>query len=200
MEHQRLIVISYVGAPLAGKSTSLHFLAKHLPNARLSWRRRLVDREMVVEADHPASKDVRVHIKTTGGAVWFPASWKMLLSEADALVLVLDAQAGRGEQQAEFLIELEDAIGKGRLDGRIPIVVQVNKVDLAADGGVMAASIAGEQRQRFSSVGIRGSGVLEAFRAAVDVAMAASADAEAHSTTVSGKQDWLPFGGRRTTR
>ncbi len=100
-------------------------------------------------------------VVTATGQERFLSTREFVLAGADGAVFVADATPGREGDNVRSFKELQ-ALTAGI---KIPIVVQLNKVDVpgAISAGAMAKVLGVPAREIHASVAVRGEGVIEAF-------------------------------------
>ena len=166
--------IVYWGVAGAGKTTSIQAISDRL---RSDHRGKL--RQMPTGIDPTASYDllpielgsvagVRTRIQIVGvpGGPDQAPTRKQLLDEVDGIVLVVDSQPDRLQENVDSLEELRGALTDyGRAVGDIPLVVQYNKRDLADPYALEELHRRFDVRgaAAFESVATEGSAVLQAL-------------------------------------
>jgi len=174
--------VVYYGPGLGGKTTSLqhiHATTRAEHRGKMVSLATPVDRTLYfdflpIRLPNVRGMGVRLQLFTVPGQVYYNATRKLVLTGADALVLVFDSQADRSDANAESLENLhENLTAHGRSLADVPHVIQYNKRDLAH-----ALSLAElEQRHNrfaapaFGSVAMTGEGVYEALEAVTRAAL-----------------------------
>ncbi len=131
--------IVYYGPGLGGKTTTLQYIhatAKPEHRGKMVSLATPVDRTLYfdflpIRLPHVRGMNVRLQLFTVPGQVYYNATRKLVLTGADAVVVVFDSQRGRMDANLESLENLREnlrAHGKGVDD--IPHVLQYNKRDL----------------------------------------------------------------------
>jgi signal recognition particle receptor subunit beta len=168
--------VVYYGPGLGGKTTSLqhiHATTRAEHRGKMVSLATPVDRTLYfdflpIRLPNVRGMGVRLQLFTVPGQVYYNATRKLVLTGADALVLVFDSQADRSDANSESLENLhENLTAHGRSLSDVPHVIQYNKRDLAH------ALPLGELEQRhnrfgapsFGSVAMTGEGVYEALEA-----------------------------------
>jgi mutual gliding-motility protein MglA len=172
----RLKVV-YYGPGLGGKTSNLEHIHR---KTRADMRGKLVTLNdasertlffdlLPMELGEYKSYSVRVHLCTVPGQIAHDRIRRLVLRHVDGIVMVVDSQAERLQENVESIRNLERNI---RLQGddpaKLPLVVQYNKRDLPA-----AASVPLLRAQlgvphgvpQIEAVATQGSGVFETFKA-----------------------------------
>jgi signal recognition particle receptor subunit beta len=168
--------VVYYGPGLGGKTTSLqhiHVTTRPEHRGKMVSLATPVDRTLYfdflpIRLPSVHGMGVRLQLFTVPGQVYYNATRKLVLTGADALVLVFDSQSDRVDANSESLENLnENLTAHGRSLAQVPHVIQYNKRDLAT-----ALSIEELERQfnrhhapSFGSVAMTGEGVYEALEA-----------------------------------
>jgi signal recognition particle receptor subunit beta len=133
------VKIVYYGPGLSGKTTNLQHLYARAPS---HTKGRLIS--LATETERTLFFDflpmnlgtlrgfqVRFHIYTVPGQIFYAASRKLILKGVDGVVFVADSHPLRWEANAESLSDLHRNLAAYGLSiPRIPAVVQYNKRDL----------------------------------------------------------------------
>lgn len=107
--------------------------------------------------------DTRIEIVAVPGAPEHAPTRKQLLDRADGLVFVADARPERIDATVERFTELRRALADyGRSMETIPLVIQINRRDLAAGAALEALTrrLGAVSAPRFETVASEGAGVL----------------------------------------
>ena len=169
------VKIVYYGPGLCGKTTSLQTIYGSLPEGK---RPQLVS--LATEVDRTIFFDflpvtayrirdflVRLQLYTVPGQVFYNATRKLVLNGVDGIVFVADSQRGMKDSNLESLQNLEDNLSELGLEvGRMPLVIQFNKRDLA---DVFSVEEMQEIYNRlgvpaFPTIATRGDGLFEAMK------------------------------------
>lgn len=169
--------VVYYGPGLGGKTTSLqhiHATTRAEHRGKMVSLATPVDRTLYfdflpIRLPSVHGMGVRLQLFTVPGQVYYNATRKLVLTGADALVLVFDSQSDRIDANSESLENLhENLTAHGRSLSQVPHVIQYNKRDLATALGIEEL-----ERQHnhfhapsFGSVAMTGEGVYEALEAA----------------------------------
>ena len=110
--------------------------------------------------------DVRFHLYTVPGQVFYRASRSLILRGVDGIVFVADSQRERMEANLESIEDLHGCLRDNELDaGALPLVLQCNKQDhreaVAVDE--LQRELGLEHVPAISAVAVQGLGVLETF-------------------------------------
>lgn len=129
----------YYGPGLGGKTTNLQYVyTKTRPEVKGRMISHATETErMLFFSFTPLSLgDIRgyrprFHMYTVPGPVFYDASRKLVLKDADGVVFVADSQAERFEANVESLESLESNLAlHGLAPAEVPLVLQYNKRDL----------------------------------------------------------------------
>lgn len=166
--------IAYIGPFGAGKATNLEQLGRHV-GARGAEAERVASDEIgeTIAIDwHPPSE---LQFRDCGLSVRVVASqgsptaerFRALLRDADGVVLVLDAHPSAREANRASAELVREALDPERRT-KLPVVVQVNKVDLpeAREAAEVAAEL-GAQWPHVEAAAASGSGVIETLERAL---------------------------------
>jgi mutual gliding-motility protein MglA len=139
LSRELVFKIVYYGPGLGGKTTTLehlHATAKPEHRGKLVSLATPVDRTLYFDflplrLPQIRGMNVRLQLFTVPGQVYFNATRKLVLTGADGIVFVSDAQAVRADANLESLENLRDnLLEQGREIARMPLVFQHNKCDL----------------------------------------------------------------------
>src|SRR5690348_249850 len=140
LSRELVFKIVYYGPGLGGKTTTLehiHATAKAEHRGKLVSLATPVDRTLYfdflpIRLPPVRGLNVRLQLFTVPGQVYFNATRKLVLTGADGLVFVSDSQVARADANLESLENLRENLAEqGRELGKIPLVFQHNKRDLA---------------------------------------------------------------------
>lgn len=172
--HVRIV---YYGPGLAGRTSNMQYVFHRTPRENrtpmvsvATERERTLSFSLVPRTVPPVrGLLLRLHLCTVPGAIFYDASRKLLLKDADAVIFVVDSQVERLQANVECL---ENLAANLALDGRaiasVPLVLQYNKRDLPSAMPVAELDAALNPREvpRFDAVATRGDGVFDSLRAA----------------------------------
>jgi mutual gliding-motility protein MglA len=139
LSRELVLKIVYYGPGLGGKTTTLEYLhesAKPEHRGKLVSLATPVDRTLYFDflpLRVPTKTDlsVRLQLFTVPGQVYFNATRKLVLTGADGVVFVSDAQSQRADANLESIENLRENLAEqGRDVDRLPLVFQHNKQDL----------------------------------------------------------------------
>ena len=164
----------YYGPGLCGKTTNVEHLHRR---ARATARGKLVSLTtetertlffdfMPLTVGKLSGLDVRFHLYTVPGQVFYRASRRLILGGADGVVFVADSQRERLEANLESIEDLHECLREHGLDAkRVPLVLQCNKQDHdeAVTLDELQRELGLEHVPTISAVAVRGLGVLETF-------------------------------------
>lgn len=131
--------VVYYGPGLAGKTANLQYIFEQsAANARgpmvslqTETERTLFFDFLPLNLGKLKGFDLRLHLYTVPGQVFYDASRKLILKGADGVVFVADSQEMRAEANEESLENLITNLLEYKMDlAKIPYVVQYNKRDL----------------------------------------------------------------------
>lgn len=185
----------YYGPGLGGKTTNLeHIHKKTRPDLRGKLvalndaaERTLFFDLLPMELGEFRGYSVRVHLCTVPGQIAHDRIRRLILRHVDGIVMVVDSQHERLDENRESIRNLEHNV---RLQGddpaKLPLVVQYNKRDLPG-----AAGLATLQQQlgvppgvpQIEAVATQGTGVFETFKAILTACL-----------TQLGDPVWAPSG------
>ncbi len=172
----------YYGPGLGGKTTNLQYIyAKTRPEARGKMISLATEAERTLFFDFlPLALGeirgfrTRFHLYTVPGQVFYDASRKLILKDADGIVFVADSQIDRMDANFESLDNLQVNLAEQGLDiERVPLVFQYNKQDLPSVAAVteMSANFNPGARPEFSAVATTGVGVFETLKAVAKIVL-----------------------------
>ncbi len=170
--------VVYYGPGLCGKTTNLHYLYSKWPkNERGNMVSLATETERTLFFDFlPLSLGeirgfkTKFGLYTVPGQVFYDATRKLVLRNADGVIFVADSQAERMDANLESLDNLSDHLAESKLAlDKMPFVLQYNKRDLPSALPVSELSAALNPRKvpEFEAVAPTGAGVLETLKAAV---------------------------------
>jgi signal recognition particle receptor subunit beta len=131
--------IVYYGAGLCGKTANLNYVhSATKPESRgkmisleTETERTLFFDFLPIDLGKIRDYNVRFHLYTVPGQVFYDASRKLILKGADGVVFVADSQEARAEANIESLENLEQNLAAYNMTLKaMPHVVQYNKRDM----------------------------------------------------------------------
>ena len=168
--------VVYYGPGLSGKTTNLQYIyGKTNPKTKGKMVTLSTDTERTLFFDFlPLAIgpirgfDVRFHLYTVPGQVYYDASRKLILKGIDGIVFVADSQLHRMEANMESLENLKTNLDDQGYDlGTLPHVIQYNKRDLPSISPVseMSKALNPYRALEFEAVAVQGIGVFETLKA-----------------------------------
>jgi signal recognition particle receptor subunit beta len=168
--------IVYYGAGFCGKTVSLQYIHKSVPE---QYRGELIslateqDRTLFfdflpLEVGSVGGFDTKFQLYTVPGQVFYNATRKLVLRGVDGIVFVVDSQRTRFRDNLESLDNLKENLADyGYEIGKIPWVIQYNKRDLPDIVPIaeLEAEINKDSVASFETVAITGKGVKETLKA-----------------------------------
>ncbi len=173
----------YYGPALSGKTTNLqaiHGLVNSDAAGRLMTLETKEDRTLFFDLlpltfDTAQGLRVRIKLFTVPGQVIHNATRRLVLQAADGVAFIADSQhAETRANQVAFLNMQENLRENGIEPSRMPLVIQLNKRDLAdvrADEEIDGLAKRGREPV-FKAIAVRGVGVLETLHGLVDLTWA----------------------------
>jgi signal recognition particle receptor subunit beta len=169
------VKLVYYGPGLSGKTTNLQWIHDHvtfkekgklLSLATESERTLLFD-FLPVELGTIRGYYTRVQLYTVPGQVFYDATRRMVLKDADAVVFVADSQEALLEANIESLQNLKDNLAANGLAADLPLVLQYNKRDLPNIAPVeeMRRALNPRGVPDFEACAASGDGVFETLKA-----------------------------------
>lgn len=171
--------IVYYGPGLSGKTTNLEKIFGQVPEDRrgkmVSMKtksdRTLFFDFLPVHAGTIQGFETRFLLYTVPGQVHYNATRKLVLKGTDAIIFVADSDPALRQANKESMANLEQNLAEYQLStDKIPVILQYNKRDLP--GALSVEELNEDLNSRewpwFEAVAVKGDGVKETFRAAVD--------------------------------
>lgn len=175
--------IVYYGPPLSGKTTNLVYihsrvdprLRGELISLKTKEDRTIYFDFMQMEMGRIKGFKPKFNLYTVPGQVIYVASRKLVLQGADGVIYVADSQANKLRTNIDTMRNLEEnlrELGYNPFD--IPLVLQFNKRDLpdAIPLEVLRSYLARDGCPQFESVAVRGQGVIDTLKAAINLVVA----------------------------
>ncbi|HET8523509.1 MAG TPA: GTPase domain-containing protein [Thermomicrobiales bacterium] len=167
--------IVYYGPTLGGKTTNLHYIYRQTPPERRGdltsiasdGGRTIFFDLMPLDLGAVAGFSVRYRLYTVAGQEQYERTRAAVLSGADGVVFVADAQRARLEDNIASLAELAQELERqGKRFADFPLIFQYNKTDLpdALPLDLLDQHLNQRQAPRFAAVAIRGIGVAETLQ------------------------------------
>ncbi len=167
--------IVYYGPGLGGKTTNLRFIHDRLPAGTKSdlisiateTERTLFFDFLPLDLGRIHGFTIRFHLYTVPGQNRYERTRMAVLSGADGVVFVADAQRERLEDNLASLQELEQNLSRqGKLFSDHPLVMQYNKMDLpdALPAPELDRHLNTLEAPRITAAALHGAGVFETLR------------------------------------
>jgi mutual gliding-motility protein MglA len=167
--------IVYYGPGLSGKTTNLAWIHKNVASKTKSQlisldteqERTLFFDFLPLDLGLVRGLHTRLQLYTVPGQVFYESVRRMVLKDADAVVLVCDSQAALLEHNIASFASLRENIIANALDPNLPLVIQYNKRDLPTAMSIAALNAAVNPRSLFPSfeaVATQGIGVEETLK------------------------------------
>jgi hypothetical protein len=168
--------IVYYGPGLCGKTTNLQYIYNSTnPNARGKMISLATETERTLFFDFlPLNLgqirgfNVRFHLYTVPGQVFYDASRKLILKGVDGIVFVADSQRERFDANIESFQNMIDNLREQGMDLKnIPYVIQYNKRDVSNAVPVeeLRKALNKEGVPDFEAIAAKGVGVFETLKA-----------------------------------
>lgn len=167
--------IVYYGPGLCGKTTNLQYIFSKIGN---NSKGKLIS--LATETDRTLFFDfmplnlgkirgfnVRFHLYTVPGQVYYNASRKLVLKGLDGVVFVADSQESRFDANIESLENLKENLSSHNFNlEQVPFVIQYNKQDLSNLSPIseMEQTLNYLKVPSFKSVAINGKGVFDTLK------------------------------------
>jgi GTPase SAR1 family protein len=186
--------VVFYGPGLAGKTTLLKRIYDATPEdqkGKMVSVETDTERTVFFDVQRPDFPEVegarlRLHFYALSGQVFYAASPKLILKNADAVVFVADAQKERAEANIASFEELRANLSEhGSSLAQMPRLLCVTKCDLPnAEPPSLVLSSLGGMEQALSTSGRTGEGIPELMKRLVD---------EVHAGIVEGRlKEWQP--------
>ena len=186
--------IVYYGPARSGKTTNLQWVHRSLPGDRRSQLMSLAtenDRTLFFDFLPLDLGDIsgfrtRLQLYTVPGQVYYNATRKLVLREADGVVFVADSAPDREQDNLDSLRNLHENLLENGFDIReIPLVLQYNKQDLpdAVAADAMDDTLNFRDVPARGAEAVRGDGVVPTLRAVSQLVLESVARRFARSET-----------------
>lgn len=170
--------IVYAGPPLSGKTTNLEYIHAHtspklrgeLVSLKTREDRTLFFDYLQIELGAIQGLRPKFNLYTVPGQVMYRSSRELVMRGADGVVLVLDSQRTRFQDNLAAIEDLRANLRKmGQDADRFPTIFQFNKRDLpdALPLPVMQTYFTYGQQRYFEAIALQGIGVLETLKAII---------------------------------
>ncbi len=176
---QLRLKIVYYGPAMSGKTTNIEQIHKRIdPNNRSNLvslktneDRTLFFDFMQFELGKVCGMAPCIQLYTVPGQEYYKASRKLVLRGADGVVFVADSSAARIGDNLESWLDMDSALAEmNHPIGKIPLVVQYNKRDLADAVPVinLRKSLGVGEFPQFEAVAFNGEGVFNTLKSIVN--------------------------------
>ena len=167
--------IIYWGPSLSGKTVNVRYIAEHtkesskgkLISLSSETERTLFFDFLPLALGKINDFDVRFHLYTVPGHVFYDTSRKLLLKGLDGIVFVVDSNRNRYEANIESMNNLVKHLGRMNLNiANISLVIQYNKRDIPAAVPVseICNAINKVNAPEFEAIATEGVGVFETLK------------------------------------
>ena len=152
-EGQKGIKIVFWGPTLAGKTTALslfHAIKKKEDPESVYNFLKLEDKatERTIGFDQATfglgtghGREFKYHLFTTPGQDRFKSMRKIVVNGLHGLIVVIDSEKSRWDENKESLVELFDILGDKLYNREVKLAIMLNKMDLPADTRISAADV-----------------------------------------------------------
>ncbi len=173
----------YYGPGLSGKTSNLQFIHSRrafgkvgeLLSLATGGDRTLFFDLLPVSAGTIAGFNLRFQLFTVPGQIFYNKTRKMVLRDADGVVLVADSARDAADRNRESLDNLKQNLHENGLDYEtIPLVLQLNKRDLpdAQAVAAMDATLNDRHVPTFEAIATEGVGVVETLQTVMRAVLA----------------------------
>jgi mutual gliding-motility protein MglA len=167
--------IIYFGPGMSGKTTNVQYIYEHtqqenrgkLVTLSTENERTLFFDFLPLDAGDVHGYRTRFHLYSIPGQTFYEVSRQFILKGVDGIVFVADSQAEQMEANIESFEALERSLDKQGYDlGKLPLVLQYNKRDLASavSKQELEATFNPTGRPSFEAIASRGVGVMETLQ------------------------------------
>ncbi|WP_437679224.1 GTP-binding protein [Sorangium sp. So ce131] len=174
--------IVYYGPGLGGKTTNVRYVYdRTVPSAKgklISLKtesdRTLFFDFMPLDLGTLSGFQTRLQLYTVPGQIFYKASRKLILKGMDGVVFVADSQRARLDANLESMADLWDNLREeGRAPGRLPLVIQYNKRDLAEIAAIaeLRRLLNPHGAPEFEAAAASGRGVFDTLRSIAKLAL-----------------------------
>jgi hypothetical protein len=179
-DKQMTLKVVYVGCALGGKTTSLerlHQRVQQTQRSRLFSLNTANDRTLFfdllpLDVGQVSGYTVRLQLFTVPGQAQYASTRRAVLAGADAVVVVVDSEASRAQDNRDAMRDLAEHLKFHGLDIRsIPLVLQYNKRDLPEALGrqMLDGMLNSRNWPVYETTATVGTGVVEAFVGVVEL-------------------------------
>ena len=175
--------IVYYGPGLGGKTTNLQYIHQTLPDQNRGELVSLATQQdrtlffdfLPMELGRIKGFDIKFHLYTVPGQVYYNATRKLVLRGVDGVVFVADSQKDRWEENVNSMQNLRENLQEyGYELDTIPWVMQYNKRDLENISPVeeMEQLLNKDHVPHFESIAIKGDGVKQTLKTVSSLVLA----------------------------
>jgi len=131
--------IVYYGSGLSGKTTNIEYIYSNIDptnrgklfSVNTTTERTLFFDFLPVNIGKIKGMDLRVHLYSVAGQVFYDASRRLILKGCDGIIFVVDSQKERMDANIESFNNLKkNLLMNSIIMEKVPLVIQYNKVDL----------------------------------------------------------------------
>ena len=175
--------IVYYGSGLSGKTTNIEYIYSNIdPSNRgkmfsvnTTTERTLFFDFLPVSIGRIKGMDLRVHLYSVAGQVFYDASRRLILKGCDGIIFVVDSQKERMDANIESFNNLKkNLLMNSIIMEKVPLVIQYNKVDLPNAMSVDEMSRIFNpdgKHTEFLASAIKGTKVFETFKTVIGMVM-----------------------------
>jgi mutual gliding-motility protein MglA len=131
--------IVYYGPGLSGKTTNIEHIYKNIAasnrgkmvSVKTETERTLFFDFLPVDIGRVKGMNLRTHLYSVAGQVFYDASRRLILKGCDGIIFVIDGQVERLDANIESLENLKkNMLMNSLIFDKVPLVMQYNKTDL----------------------------------------------------------------------
>ena len=175
--------IVYYGSGLSGKTTNIEYIYSNIDptnrgklfSVNTTTERTLFFDFLPVNIGKIKGMDLRVHLYSVAGQVFYDASRRLILKGCDGIIFVVDSQKERMDANIESFNNLKkNLLMNSIIMEKVPLVIQYNKVDLPNAMPVEEMSRIFNpdgKHTEFKASAIKGTKVVETFKTVIGMVM-----------------------------
>ena len=175
--------IVYYGSGLSGKTTNIEYIYSNIDPAnrgklfsvKTDTERTLFFDFLPVSIGRIKGMDLRIHLYSVAGQVFYDASRRLILKGCDGIVFVVDSQIERMDANIESFNNLKKNLFLNSvIMEKVPLVIQYNKVDLPNAMPVEEMSKIFNpdgKHTEFTASAIKGTKVFDTFKTIIGMVM-----------------------------
>ncbi len=175
--------IVYYGSGLSGKTTNIEYIYSNIDptnrgklfSVNTTTERTLFFDFLPVNIGKIKGMDLRVHLYSVAGQVFYDASRRLILKGCDGIIFVVDSQKERMDANIESFNNLKkNLLMNSIIMEKVPLVIQYNKVDLPNAMPVEEMSRIFNpdgKHTEFKASAIKGTKVFETFKTVIGMVM-----------------------------